>query len=100
MNLGEQFENQIDQLNSLEDLTQVLQRLLSGGYNVWFDGRLMYIKELVDRVDGLRIIINPREHTPPHFHVRGVDINALFSIEDCQLIKGTIAPRQEHLIRW
>lgn len=59
MNLDEQFENQIHQANSLEDLTQVLQRLLSGGYNVWFDGRLMYIKELVERVDGLRITINP-----------------------------------------
>ena len=60
----------------------------------------MYIKELVDRVDGLRIIINPREHAPPHFHVAGADIDALFSIEDCQLIKGNIGPRQQHLVRW
>lgn len=100
MTLDEQLEGQISKAESLEALTEPLAELLGKGYEVWHDGRLMVIKVLVARVNGLRIEIRVREHAPPHFHLSGDSIDASFSVADCTLIEGHIDPRHERLIKW
>jgi hypothetical protein len=53
----------------------------------WF---LIETKQLVDRLNGLRIEIYPKEHSPPHFHVKAPGLDASFAIEDCRLLKGAV----------
>jgi len=50
------------------------------------------IKELVDTIRNMRIIIYSNDHGPPHFHVVSKDnsIDAKFRIKDCVQISGEI----------
>jgi hypothetical protein len=52
-----------------------------------------FVKELVCKIKNMKIEIYPKEHVPPHFHVKSKDrsINAYFSIDDCMFIKGRIS---------
>jgi hypothetical protein len=90
----------ISDAKSFEELAYPLEVLISKGYDIWKDGHLYITKALVDRVDGLRIEIRPREHNPPHFHIRGSSIDASFTIEDGECLKGNIDSRTSHLIKW
>ena len=96
----EELDRRARSARTLEELTEVLGLLLSGGYAVWTDGSLYSIKQLVDEVSGLKIEIFSRDHSPPHFHVSGGDIDAVFSIADCSLIKGAIDGRSSRLVQW
>ena len=78
----------------------MLQILLSGGFAVWEDGSLYSIKQLVARIDGLQIHVYSREHAPPHFHVMAREIDAIFSLHDCSLLRGEIDGRQKQLVEW
>jgi hypothetical protein len=53
------------------------------------------IKERVDTIDDLQVIIFPNDHNPPHFHVKSksLKINAKFKIENCELINGEIGSK-------
>lgn len=64
---------------SLDDAGEVLSELLSGGYAVWTDGALYSIRQLVDRLRGLKIIVFPNDHAPPHFHVKDADVERVNS---------------------
>jgi hypothetical protein len=57
---------------------------------------LIETKQLVARLDGLRIEIYPDEHAPPHFHVKSPGLDASFTIDDCRLLKGN---PDSHVIR-
>jgi hypothetical protein len=94
-----QFESQIREAKSLEELSLILQRLLKG-YAVGDDGTLWFIKRRVDEVEGMKIEIRPKEHAPPHFHVKSANIDASFRIENCELLKGTIGGRERKIIEW
>lgn len=48
-------------------------------------------RQLVERVSGLSVVVLPREHPPPHFHVVGSGINASFSVVDGSHIAGRIS---------
>lgn len=50
-------------------------------------------------VHGLRILIHPNDHLPPHFHVEGGNIDASFTIEDCALIGGNVRSNELDLVR-
>lgn len=100
MNPYEQIENSVLNSRSLDDLARCLYGLLNGNYSVWTDGSLYSIKQLVSMQGGLRIEIYSNEHPPPHFHVKGGDINASFAIEDCDLIAGALDGRRKALIEW
>jgi hypothetical protein len=63
-------------------------------------GEVYEIKKLVDRINNLKIIIHPRDHNPPHFHVLTDNINASFSIHTGELIKGTIDPKDQKRIKY
>ena len=58
----------------------------------YFDekGVLVETRELVERIDNLKLEIYPNEHPPPHFHVKSNEFNVLLSIEDCRIIKGDL----------
>ena|SRR5271156_4366709 len=94
-----QFESQIVEAKSLEELTLVLEKLLKG-YAVWDDGTLCFIKRRVDEVEGMKIEIYSNEHSPPHFHVKSAGLDASFRIENCELINGSIGSRERKIIEW
>jgi hypothetical protein len=100
MNPYQDLDDRATNAESLQDSAQVLADLLGGGYAVWTDSSLYSIKQLVARVDGLKIHIYPDEHAPPHFHVLSANIDASFTIEDCTLLKGSIGGRERSLVEW
>lgn len=56
---------------------------------IWDDeGRRFLTEEEVDRINNLVVVIQAREHPPPHFHVRYRTENASFSISDCMRLPG------------
>ena len=77
--------------------------MLSGPCGIWeeSDGSTFVINQraLVERVKGMRIIINPNEHPPPHFHVKYSGNNVSFVIEDCSLLAGNIGNREQAIVR-
>lgn len=77
------IDEQISQARTLEELNQVLYILLNGDFAVWDDGSLYSIRQLVARFSGLKVEIYSKEHPPPHFHVKGGDVDAVFSISNC-----------------
>ena len=92
--------DKLSKAESLEELTKGLEHLLSAGYGVWEDGELYNIRQLVAKVNGLKIEIYSNEHPPPHFHVKGGGINASFSILDCEHLDGQVSKREKTLIQW
>lgn len=100
MNPYEELEERAKSAETLADSAGVLSDLLSGGYSVWVDGSLYNIKQLVARVRGLQIHIYAREHPPPHFHVKGGHVDAVFSLDNCTLIRGHLDGRERALVLW
>lgn len=100
MNPYAELETRIASASSLEEITSVLDTLLSDGYAVWVDGSLYNIKQLVDRVRGMKVEIYAREHPPPHFHVLAADIDATLSLKDGSLLEGHLTGRELRLIEW
>ena len=96
----DKIEERISQASTLEELTQILYILLNGNFAVWDDGSLYSIRQLVAQFSGLKIEIYSKEHPPPHFHVKGGDVDAVFSISDCELIEGRLDGRRRNLIKW
>jgi hypothetical protein len=94
------LECQIKDATDLEQLTQPLQELMSGPYEVWPNGQLVCLKVLVERINDLRIEIRPKDHPPPHFHVIGSNLNASFDIESGNHLEGQIDPRHFQKIKW
>lgn len=84
---------------NMTDWAEWLESILHNPCSVWEkeDGELVLleIKQLVERVDGLKMEIYPNEHPPPHFHVKSPNINASFRIEDCVRINGDISGSDE-----
>lgn len=100
MNPYAELERRATEARCLGDAVAVLDTLLSEGYAVWTDGRLYEIRQLVARVQVLRIEVFSREHSPPHFHVRSADIDAVLAVRDGSFIGGTIDGRSRRLVEW
>lgn len=90
----------VAQAVDLPDLARALEVLLSGGYSVWTDGSLLETRQLVAKVNGLRIVVNPREHPPPHFHIHGGGLNVSFALADCGLLSGSADAATLRLVKW
>ncbi len=86
--------------NDLHEAAACLRLLLSSGFAVWNDGRLIETRVLVARLDRLKIVIHTREHGPPHFHVSAPGLDATFSIEQCELLFGAITGKDRRLIEY
>jgi len=96
------FRESVERVQDLQGLAQNLETLLNSGCYVWSepDGKRFLIqgRALVEMVKGLRIHIYADEHAPPHFHVSSPDIDAVFSIPDCTLLKGSVDRKTRDLI--
>ena len=93
-----------NELETFDDFCTWLEAILSGpcSISVIEDGTtfVMEQKGIVDRVKGLTIVINPKEHPPPHFHVKYSGNNVSFVIEDCSLLAGNIGNRELAIVRY
>ena len=87
----------------MEDFAAWLEAILHNPCSVWEeDGEafLIEIKQLVARVDGLKIEIYPNEHPPPHFHVKSPNVDASFAIDDCRYLEGKVDNRDKKKIEY
>ncbi|MEM8763467.1 MAG: DUF4160 domain-containing protein [Bacteroidota bacterium] len=59
-----------------------------------------FIKELVAKVRNMKIEIYSNDHNPPHFHIKSRDnsIDAVFRLDNCDFIKGSIGTRDRKRI--
>lgn len=89
----------IERAQGVDELADSLAQLLADDVAVWRDGRLYFIRQLVEAVNGLKIEIYPNEYPPPHFHVRGGDIDAVFDIRSGDLLSGEVGNRERKLIK-
>jgi hypothetical protein len=97
------FEVDPGELESFEEWTEYLDSMLNGPCTVWDENGeliLLEIKARVEKVYGVRIEIYPKEHAPPHFHVRSATVNASLRIDDCSLLDGHIACDDYNKIRY
>jgi hypothetical protein len=88
-------------LTELEELVEFLQAILTGPFSALeSDGelKLVHIRALVANVRGLKIQIYPDEHPPPHFLVKSANIDAIFTIDNCELVDGRISGRANAII--
>ena len=87
------YRNPLEELKSIQEFAQYLESLLNDSCSVIeMEGELILleIKALVDNVRGMKIEIYPKEHPPPHFHVKSSNFQASFRIDDCSIIAGDI----------
>jgi Domain of unknown function (DUF4160) len=87
-----------EDLVGMDEFTEWLEAILHEPCSVWEneDGslQLLEIRQLVARLNGLKIEIYSDEHAPPHFHVKSPNVNASLSIESCHLIAGEIGAQE------
>jgi len=91
------------ELDSFDEWAKWLEALLHNPCSIWEeDGELVLLecKQLVERLNGLRIEIYPNEHAPPHFHVKSPNVDASFTIDECKLLKGAISGGDVKKIRY
>lgn len=89
------------ELVTWDEWAEYLDSLLNGPCGFLEDGgklSLLEQRQLVDRVRGLKIEIFFDEHAPPHFHVRGSDVDASFRISDGILLQGCVSARDRRAI--
>jgi hypothetical protein len=75
------------------ELLEIKLRYILTMCEVLPNGELLEQRKLVANVNNLKIDIYPNEHPPPHFHIKSNEINASFSILNCELLKGNIPPK-------
>ena len=83
-------------LNGLEEYAEWLEAILHNPCSVWEENGtefLIEIRQLVARVNGLKMEIYANEHPPPHFHVKSPNVNASFTIESCEKLEGSLDPK-------
>ena len=54
------------------------------------EGHVAEIRKLVNRIDNIKIEIYPNEHPPPHFHVKTSNFNVSLTIENCEILEGSL----------
>lgn len=90
------------QLEGLTEAVEWLESLLNGPCEVvTHDGQDFIVeqRQLIERLEGLKIEIYPNEHPPPHFHAVAPKVDASFAIDDCRLLKGDISGQDHRKIR-
>jgi hypothetical protein len=90
----------VDTFQSIDDFVESLRRFLEYGCYIDEYGRVAIARQLVGRVDGLRMEVFPRDHNPPHFHVRANGIDAKFDLVSCELLSGKVGRREYEKIRY
>jgi len=91
------------ELDGFEEWAEWLEAILHNACMVLDEGGqliLVEIRQLVARVNGLRIEIYSNEHPPPHFHVKSPNVDASFTIDDCTKLSGTISSNDYRKIKY
>ena len=89
--------------SDLDDYAEWLEAIFHNPCSIWEeDGKLLLIeiKQLVVRLEGLKIEVYPDEHPPPHFHVISPNVSASFSINDCEKLEGKISGSDMKKVRY
>jgi hypothetical protein len=91
--------------STLDLLTEHLHSLLSSSAyineTIDPDGPvLIESKELVKRINGMKIEIYSNEHPPPHFHVVTTNHRVSFSLDNCLLLDGSLPSKQVKKIEY
>lgn len=81
MNREDILRERIAKATSLQDLERLLAGVLS-------DGFFRSTRQRVDAIGPITIEVFPRDHNPPHFHVKGPGINVRIGIADCRPLAG------------
>ena len=93
----------IETLESPDDWAEYLDSILHDDcYILERNGELILVEQrkLVEVVRGLQIEIYPKEHTPPHFHVKSANVDASFRIDNCIKMNGSISRKEELAIKF
>ena len=66
------------------------------------DGELLLLenKQLVERLNGLKIEVLAKKHSPPHFHVKSPEVDATFAIDDCRKLTGSASSQAVNKIKY
>ncbi len=83
------FSKNENNLNSLDYEAKLLARFFAA-CKVLSNGTVIETKQQVARIGNVVIKIYPREHMPPHFHVSHDDNEAIYRIDNCELIEGSL----------
>lgn len=102
MNFEEMIARRANKARDLKDLAWLLERFMQECEVVELNGETQLISKRarVDQVGSLKIEIYAKEHAPPHFHVKSNDVDAVFAISDCRLLKDTVSGKDERLINY
>lgn len=95
--------NKFSEFSTLEEFEKHLAFLMSSGAYIFHeDGESFPIfgRALVERIGALKIEIYPKEHAPPHFHVKGPDVDATFHLTTGRYIDGRIDGRSRDVIEY
>jgi hypothetical protein len=63
------------------------------------EGQVIETRRRVAEVSDVSIHIYPREHAPPHFHVKCSRGEATYTIESCALLAGGLPGREEGIVQ-
>lgn len=79
----------------LEDLLKYYLGLDDFSLEMHLKEPALATKERVETIEDLQVIIYPNDHNPPHFHVlsKNREIDAKFTIENCELISGNMSSK-------
>ena len=100
LGFAQAIDEAIRKAASLEEAAKHLEWLLNAGLSVFGGDALIFIRQRVATINGLRIDIRPREHAPPHFHVLADGLDASFAIDDCRHLAGEIDGKDRALVEW
>lgn len=94
-----------ESLCTLDGLAAHLHSFLASGTYVNDDWDpagpiLIEAKELVARIDGLKIEIYSNEHPPPHFHVVTNGAKASFTLDQCKMLNGNLPSKQQRKVEY
>ena len=83
----------------MELYAKILEPILNQHFK--FGGIDLSIKERIETIGNMQIVIYSNDHNPPHFHVFSKDrsIDAKFTIKECELLSGQITPKQIKIIK-
>ena len=64
------------------------------------NGEVCFIKQQIEKIRNMKIEVFNNDHNPPHFHVKSDsgDIDAIFRIDNCVLIAGSIDSKDKKRI--
>ncbi len=83
-----------DNARSLDELEKSLLWLMSNNCEIIESPKGVYHvyekRAVFARINGIKIVLYPRDHSLPHFHVSVAEFNATFSIEDCSYLAGKL----------